>query len=229
LLEVIFNFCPDQPIRSRLYNRSFTIPRCFIQAYHQAPVELDLPERQFMFGIVLHPAALKTVFGVQAGELAANCTDMELVSPSFQQLWERLAEEKVAFAERVRIVSDWLKKRMPVVTPREQAFNELLFQRTVASVPELSSRLCYSSRQLSRKFREFTGMNTEQGLLYIKHLKSVDLIHRSTQSLTAIAYDCGFADQSHFIKTFRLFATITPSEYRSRRSFLPGHIFGDVR
>jgi AraC-like DNA-binding protein len=228
LLEIIFHFCPDQPIRSRLYNRSFTIPRCFIQAYHQGPIELDLPARQFMFGIVLHPAALKTVFGLPAGELAANCVDMELVNPSFERLWQRMAEQPV-FAERVSIVSDWLKKRMPTVSLRERAFNQLLFNRTVTSVPELSERLCYSPRQLSRKFREFTGMNTEQGLLYMKHLKSIDLIHRSKLSLTAIAYECRFADQSHFIKTFRSFATLAPSEYRSRKSFLPGHILEDVR
>ena len=34
-----------------------------------------------------------------------------------------------------------------------------------------------------------------------------------TRDLIEIAYDCGFNDQSHFIKDFRQFSGYTPKEY----------------
>ncbi|MEJ0101984.1 MAG: helix-turn-helix domain-containing protein [Bacteroidota bacterium] len=38
----------------------------------------------------------------------------------------------------------------------------------------------------------------------------LDLIQHSTLSLTSIAYNCRFSDQSHFIKTFKSLAQMTP-------------------
>ena len=39
--------------------------------------------------------------------------------------------------------------------------------------------------------------------------------HRES-SLTSIAYDCGYFDQSHFIREFKSFTGIAPSEYTSQ-------------
>jgi AraC-like DNA-binding protein len=49
----------------------------------------------------------------------------------------------------------------------------------------------------------------------IRFNKSLELVLNTTQSLTAIAYDCGYYDQAHFIKEFKKFTDITPSASRS--------------
>jgi len=98
-----------------------------------------------------------------------------------------------------------------------------------SSVTELAGSLCYSPRHLARKVFEATGMNTEEVLLYKKYLHAVDLIHRSELSLTEIVYQSCFSDQSHFIKTFKTYAEITPGEYKRTRSDVKGHIYQDVR
>jgi len=72
-------------------------------------------------------------------------------------------------------------------------------------------------------------MNAEQIIRYKKYLHTIHLIHHSCLSLTEIAYDSGFSDQSHFIKTFKSFAQIKPNEYRSNKSTWAGHIFENVR
>jgi len=77
--------------------------------------------------------------------------------------------------------------------------------------------------------KALTGMNTEEVLLYKKFLHSIDLIHHTKMSLTEIAYCCQFTDQSHFIKTFRSLAMMTPGDYEDQKSLLPGHIFKNVR
>ncbi len=97
------------------------------------------------------------------------------------------------------------------------------------SVTQLASTLCYSSRHLSRKLFEATGMNAEEVLLYKKYLHAVDLMHRGELSLTEIAHQSHFADQSHFIRTFKTYTGLTPGAYKRNRSEVKGHLFENVR
>lgn len=230
VVEIVFNFLPETTFIGKLYNKSFTMPKCFIQGYHYNNIELTLPQSQFLFGVVLHTAATKHILQVPAGELARQCIDLTEVDPLFNSLWHQLAEKKT-FSDKVTHLSDWLLKRMCCLTPREQALNKMFTLKSdiALSVPNLSEWLCYSPRHLSRMFYELTGMNTEQTLLYLKYLKAINLIHYSGLSLTQIAYTCGFSDQSHFIKVFKSFTTLTPTEYKTRKSDIAGHYFEHVR
>jgi AraC-like DNA-binding protein len=97
------------------------------------------------------------------------------------------------------------------------------------SVTNLAGTLCYSPRQLSRKIFEITGMNTEEILLYKKYLHAVHLIHNSSFSLTEIAYQSNFSDQSHFIRSFKTFTEMTPGKYKHNKSHLQGHLYENVR
>jgi AraC-like DNA-binding protein len=155
---------------------------------------------------------------------------MELIDHSFQSLWHQLIEQST-FAGRVSVISKWLDVRYTNVPDRNKALNKFLdtAHKPVPTVKELSRELCYSPRQLARKLIAHTGMNTETLLLYKKYLHSLNLIYDTNLSLTEIAYDCQFADQSHFIKTFRLFSQLTPGEYRKVKSPVKGHFYQNVR
>lgn len=230
VVEIIFNFLPEKTFNGKLYNGAFSMPRCFIQGYHTGIIEMALPDSQFLFGVVLQPAATKHILRVPAGEFARQCIDLTAVDASFNALWHQLAEQRT-FSGKVGCFSAWLSKRLPRLTACEHALNDVLALRTEFpfSVPGLSEWLCYSPRHLSRMFHELTGMNSEQTLLYLKYLKAVNLIHHAGLSLTQIAYASGFSDQSHFIKVFRSFTTLTPHAYKARKSDIPAHLFGHGR
>ncbi|MBV6406360.1 MAG: helix-turn-helix transcriptional regulator [Flavobacteriales bacterium] len=230
VVEIIFNFLPGTTIHGRLYDRTYAMPKCFIQGYHTNIIELTLPDDLFLFGVVLHVGATEHILRVPSGEFARQCIDLTLVDTSFSTLWHQLAEKRT-FSARVAHFSDWLTRRLPCPSPREQALNALLTLKSgiPLSVPAISEWLCCSPRHLSRILRERTGMNSEQTLLYLKYLNAVDHMHRSDLSLTRIAYACGFSDQSHFIKVFKSLTTLTPAAYRSRKSDLAGHLFEVVR
>lgn len=155
--------------------------------------------------------------------------DLTLMDSSIYALWHCLGEQN-SFDDRVKTFTAWLTQRLPQFTDREKAFNNFLkiHNDTHLSVSEIASRFCYSSKQLSRKLYELTGMNTEQTLLYKKFLQAVHLIHCSELSLTNIAYSCHFSDQSHFIRIFKSLSRLTPKEYRQRKSHIEGHIFENV-
>jgi AraC family transcriptional regulator len=44
--------------------------------------------------------------------------------------------------------------------------------------------------------------------------RAMTLLGEPGRLLTEIAFECGFADQSHFIRSFRSYYGMTPLEYR---------------
>ncbi len=224
VVEIIFSF-ETTKLYARINQQSLTIPSCFIQGFHTCPVQLHLTGRQFFFGILLHPTAVKHIFSFHPVEFTNSVIDLTLIDPSFYGLWHHLGEQD-SFEKRVFVFTEWLINRLPILTEREKAFN--IFLNTHSDIPlsvsDVANQFCYSSKQLSRKLFELTGLNTEQTLLYKKYLQTVHLLHYSDLSLTEISYNCHFFDQSHFIRTFKSLSQITPKEYRSRKSNIAGHI-----
>lgn len=230
VIEIIFDLGDDVPMQSEINNKEFQLAKCFINGYNTRPIRLRLPLRQFFFGVQFHPVAIKPLFGIQAGELTNLLVDLALLYKSAHSLWQQLIEAK-AFHQRVSITCEWIKRKMIQSYPQEFLLDNFLGSNDGhnTDVKALAKALCYSPRHLSRKLLGLTGMNTEQVLLYKKYLHSVHLMHASGLTLTEIAYESGFADQAHFIKSFRAFADLTPNEYRRNRSRIPGHIYQNVR
>lgn len=229
-VEVIFNFYDSDKTILTINDYSTVLPRCFISGFRNSPTTLDLPANQYFFGVVFHPLAAKSIFKVNLNELTNQCVDLTLILPEFSSVWHQMAEQS-AFMERVNILAEWIIQEISDLSPREHMINRFLNPDTtfISTVSELSNRLCYSSRQLSRKFFDIIGMNCEQMLSYMKYLKSIELIYHTELPLTEIAYRCSFADPAHFSRTFKDFTLLSPKEYRQKKSDIAGHYFENVR
>lgn len=230
IIELMFNFCDLSDYTVGVDGINYQLSRCVITGFNTVPLHIRLPKHQSTFGVVFYPAAIQALFYLPAGELLNQCVDMTLIDASISNLWHRLAEQS-DFNHRVRVFSDWLKQRPSNLNQKEQAFNAYLSMgsNSLLSVSELANQFSYSGRHLSRKLQQLTGMNSEQTLMYKKYIRSIFLMHQSNLSLTEIGYDCDFSDQSHFIKTFKTFTFLTPSEYKKRKSQIIGHFYDDVR
>jgi AraC-like DNA-binding protein len=230
IVEIIFNLSDHNNINAQFGNRQYQLPLCFINGINTHPVQLRLPQHQFFFGIRFHPTAIKTIFKIPAGEFANHSADLTLIDPSVLSLWHQLMEQPT-FNDKILLVTKWLSSKVKESTYQETMLNHFLndTRRDIPSVMELSKIICYSPRQLSRKLNELSGLNTEEILLYKKYMRSLDLMQHTNLSLTEIAYSCRFADQSHFIKTFKSLAAMTPGDYRKSKGTIPGHIYKDVR
>jgi AraC family transcriptional regulator len=73
-----------------------------------------------------------------------------------------------------------------------------------------------SSRHFTRAFRQSTGKAPHQWLQHRRMGKAKQLLERSSASLSSIALDCGFADQSHFTRKFSDVVGITPGNWRRK-------------
>lgn len=230
IVEVIFNFSDGSPMHAQVGDRPYQLSSCFINGFNRVPVQIQLPEKQMFLGVQLQPLAVRKILGIPAGEFSDMIVDLDLLDSAFHSLWHRLADQ-THFDNRISILTGWMEKKLPDPQPQEKMINQFLSgtDQHDVSVPELARSLCYSPRQLARKMSEATGMNTEEILLYKKYLHAVDLIHHTDLSLTQITYQSHFADQSHFIKTFKTYSGMTPGVYKASKSFMKGHIYEDVR
>lgn len=229
VIEFIFNFS-DGPIPAELSSKHQNLPGCFINGFNTTVIALQLPENQLFFGVRLQPVMLKKFLKIPGSAFLNLAVDLTLIDKSFQTLWHRLSDQKT-FNARVQIFLQWIHNKFTEVPPRERLINEFINAEGnhELSVDELTRSLCYSSRQVSRKIFEATGLNTEEMLSYKKYLHALSLMPQRELSLTEIAYKSSFSDQSHFIRTFRLFTALTPGVYRRNMAQPAGHIFEDVR
>jgi AraC-like DNA-binding protein len=230
IVEIIFNFSDGSPIIAQFENRKYQLPKCFINGYNTMAIQIQPPKHQVFFGIQFLPLSIKKIFGTPASEFSDIAVDITLLDPSFNSLWHQVVEQE-NFDDRVAVFLAWVKRNFIEWHPQEQLINKFLYtvNQDEYSVKALADYLCYSPRQLSRKLSEATTMNTEEILLYKKYLHAVHLMHHTDLSLTAIAYQSRFSDQSHFIKSFRAYTKMTPGEYRGIKSANQGHIYQNVR
>jgi AraC-like DNA-binding protein len=230
IIEVIFNFSGGSPIHVNVGEKQYHLSNCFINGYNQVPLQLQLPEQLMFLGVQFQPLSVKKILGSPAGEFSDMIVDLSLLDSTFHSLWQELADQN-DFEYRVSVLCSWLEKKLPDWRPQEQMLNQFVSgtDQHGATVSEIARSLCYSPRQLSRKMTEATGMNTEEVLLYKKYLHAVNLIHHTDLSLTKIAYQSHFSDQSHFIKSFKAYSGMTPGEYKTGKSRMQGHIYENVR
>lgn len=68
---------------------------------------------------------------------------------------------------------------------------------------------------ISKRFPQFFACTVGEYRRRLKIEKALTLIKTSTLTLTEIAYRCGFADQSHFTRTFKQTTGFSPRAYRA--------------
>lgn len=85
-----------------------------------------------------------------------------------------------------------------------------LMRDPYVSVRELAADACLSRKQFERIFRESVGMNPKEYSRIVRFQKTIRLMQCGAHDFAAIAAECGYADQSHFIREFKALSGITP-------------------
>lgn len=89
------------------------------------------------------------------------------------------------------------------------------------SIARMSARIGYSQKHFISLFKQRVGLTPKGYLKIMRFQKSITTIEQMPHAdidWPAVAYDCGFFDQSHFINDFRVFSGFTPEEYLAKKS-----------
>jgi len=96
----------------------------------------------------------------------------------------------------------------------EQICDRICVEGEAFHAKDLSVEYGFSERYIQRLFMENVGLTPRSFFNLHRFNKSLELIRSSDSPLTSIAYDCGYYDQAHFIKEFKKYTGMTPSEIR---------------
>ena len=82
------------------------------------------------------------------------------------------------------------------------------------SLQELSRASGVHPITISKHFPRYFSCTLGEYLRRLKIEKALALVKSSNRSLMEIAFECGFADQSHFIRVFKGLTGFIPNDFR---------------
>lgn len=82
---------------------------------------------------------------------------------------------------------------------------------------QLASQFTLSLRTLHRQLKQQTGMTPQRYLNRLRLMKARHLLRHSEESITNVAFQCGFGDSNHFSTLFKREFSWSPREIRQGR------------
>ncbi len=90
--------------------------------------------------------------------------------------------------------------------------------RGMITVDTICDRFSINAKYLERRFSEYIGMPPKSFLRIVRFQNALDTYNRASGSLTDLSLDCGYYDQSHFIRDVKEFSGLTPQEFFTKCS-----------
>jgi AraC-like DNA-binding protein len=171
-----------------------------------------------IFGVYLYPFALPQLFNLPSYAVTNHHPDIEtLLGQAGKQLQEQMLLAKTT-AQRIAITSRFLENRLlQPWQPIHTAIKKVLQGKEAANINQLAYSFNLSTRQFERKFKEQAGFSPKLYSRIARFHKALQQ-YGTTLPLTQIAYNCGYYDQSHFIRDFKAFSGHHPKTYFSGKA-----------
>lgn len=166
--------------------------------------------------VVFHPHAIGTMFNIPVSSFYNQEIDGYSLGDKILNI---LADEVLNAdnsTEAIEMIEKWLLSRMEESAfynfKRVGASLQQLLHDNAISVEGMAQLACLSRKQFERVFFNAVGMKPKEYSNVARFQKSLWLMQNGNRNFADIAYSCGYADQSHFIRECRRYSGITPAE-----------------
>lgn len=182
------------------------------------PDTLTITENFTLIAYFFKPYALNTLFGVSARELTDSPIDLNLLpAPVRAGLQEQLlnaatsAEMMALLDKYVLSLTTKIKTDARII---KYAVEKIAGAPSKKNLAEVQQELYMTGRTFQRLFEKNIGLiPTQYRRISQFNAAFRQLNGRRFKSLTDLSFQHGYADQSHFIRTFKEFTALTPGEY----------------
>lgn len=202
-----------------LNNKSHRLSSFFLYGQTIKPVVL-LPRGSFRIIVFyLFPSSLITVFGLPASEVTETCLDLSLLPNARTRFsLNKLLDAETAEAQ-IAIIGDYLLQQVKAYGKNgdhvvHYAIDHLMQKNGQTSLRSLQNNLHVTERTFERKFERYVGVSPKLFSRICQFQSSLQQMREGRfVKFSDLAYENGYSDQSHFIRSFKEFTGVSPMEY----------------
>lgn len=169
--------------------------------------------------------------GGAAAFLPAPLHDLEDSCVGLEAIWGRAGStlrdrliEASSVPARIGLVESFLLARMRSRDPAVEAVLHAAERRPSLRVADACALTGLSARRLIASFRSEVGLTPKTYLRVRRFQAAMRMLDAGDVRGARIAADLGYFDQAHFVREFRSFTAMTPTQYTQRRTWLPSHV-----
>lgn len=202
-------------------NQQIQMPNTEVLGQLTVPAKLLIPEGIAVLVTRFYSHAPSLFFPNKVADFTNTSISLtDIFGEQAAQLYLQLMEQD-SLKQKINVLELFLiqqlkknEKRLSRLKLVERMCYHALNDEEKFNIENLASTYGYSERHLQKLFLEFVGLTPKAFYNIQRFNKSLKFVQSSYSSLTSIAYECGYYDQSHFIKAFKTFSGITPFQFQ---------------
>jgi AraC-like DNA-binding protein len=178
----------------------------------------------YIWGIRFKPARFFAVCKIPTSHLLNEAVEAAEIFKTINV--NNLHEKLITGKNRcIQVLEAFLKSVLYTANTSPIEFNQTLalikgtHQHT--SVYEFCAKNSLYYKKMERQFLQCAGYTPKEFLNVRRFYHAVQLMYKSNRSLTDICHDLGFYDQSHFIKDFKVYTSLSPLQFKKREYQMP--------
>jgi AraC-like DNA-binding protein len=182
------------------------------------PSELSIPNDFTLIAYFLYPNALTSLFGIDANELTDKSLELTFLKQAKTYSLQEQLLNTPTLQFRLELLNNFIEKlaENAISVDRKTEFATKIIHKSAGqvSLKNIQYELGVTERTLQRIFETNVGISPKMYCRVCQFQSAFQEINRiSFSKIGDIAYESGFADQSHFIRVFKEFTNHTPKAY----------------
>ncbi len=197
------------------------VPKLELLGHWTIPIKAAIKKGNTCLITRFHPHASSLFFPNAASDFTNESIDLcDVFNKGSNDFYDRLMEQR-SLQQKITVLEEFLIQRLIMNRKShhqlklvEDLCNHVYDESNPFNIQNLSARYGFSERYIQKLFNSWVGITPQKFFAVQRFNKSLELIRSSAESLTSIAFECGYYDQAHFIKEFKSYTGLTPTQVK---------------
>jgi AraC-like DNA-binding protein len=170
----------------------------------------------YSIGVLLKPTVLSKLLRTDMSAFTNKVYDGRIIRNDLQILHDKL-QGCASIKQKTALIDAYFIANLSVLSPQQTITDHalaLIHGQEIMSIQKLADELGFSQRYLEKNFKKTVGLSPKTYSLIIrfKYMEQ-QLKNISAARWRELNFASGYHDQNHFIKDFKRFTGLTPSDY----------------